>query len=125
MIKSIFPSGKYISVQNAAPITPTIYNYNYGSQPTGAQAFSGQIRYSTSNQCLEIFDGNMWHQWHSNVANVGLNQNAERLLDWVQEKIADEEKLKLLMEKNPGLKDLYEKFEMMKVMVTEQEKHGV
>ena len=125
MIKNIFPSGKYITVQNGTPTTPTIYNYNYGSQGTGAQAFAGQLRFSTSNQCLEIFDGNVCHQWQSSVTNVGLNERAESLLDWAQEKMKEEEKLKSLMAKHPGLKDLHEKLEVMKLMVTEQEKHGV
>jgi hypothetical protein len=55
-------------------------------------------------------------------AQVGLNQEAESLLDWAREKKAEERKLKELMEQHPGLKDLHDKLEIMKILCYEEDK---
>jgi hypothetical protein len=125
MIKSIFQSGKYLQVHNGNPATPNIYTtYSYGGQPEGSQSFAGQVRYSTNSQCLEIFDGTTWKQWYANATNVGLSPEAENIIDWAKQKMIKEQQLQSLMEKHPGLKDAYEKLEIMKVLVTEQEKQN-
>ena len=84
-------------------------------------AFTGQVRYNTSNQCLEVFDGNMWQQWSSGMANIGLTADAERILYWAQKKMSEELELKTRMEKHPGLKDAWERFKVMDALTLEEE----
>jgi hypothetical protein len=84
----------------------------------------GQVRYNPTGQCLEIFDGNMWVMWSTGMANVGLTPEAERILDWAQQKMFEELELKARMEKHPGLKDAYEAFKIMDALTLEEEKNA-
>ncbi len=113
MIDSIHGSGKYMQVMGGHAST---YINNYG----GLQNV-GNIRFNTSSQRMEVYDGNNWMPINMSSVQVGLNQEAESLLDWAREKKAEEQKLKVLMEQHPGLKELRDQFEMMKLLCQEQE----
>lgn len=121
MISGIYQAGRYVQVSGGTPSRPSIYNNSHSAQSAGSQAFTGQVRYNTSNQCLEVFDGNMWHQWSSSMANIGLTPDAERILDWAQKKMFEEAELKTRMERHPGLKDAFEKFKIMDALTLEEE----
>ena len=82
----------------------------------------GNMRFNTTSQCMEVYDGNYWIQINMGSVNVGLNYEAESILDWAKKKRDDDEQLKVLMERHPGLKDLHDKLEMMKVLCQEEEK---
>ena len=125
MIGGIYQAGRYVQVSGGTPSRPSIYNSGYNSTTNGPQSFTGQVRYNTSNQCLEIFDGNIWQQWASNMANIGLTPEAERILDWARDKMNDEAMLKTRMEKHPGLRDAWERFKIMDVLTLEEEKAGM
>jgi hypothetical protein len=114
MIDSIHGSGKYMQVVGGHAST---YINNY----SGLQNV-GNVRFNTNNQRMEVYDGNTWMSINMSSAQVGLNQEAESLLDWAREKKAEEQKLKALMEQHPGLQDLHDKLEMMKILCYEEEK---
>lgn len=80
------------------------------------------MRYNTSNQTMEVFDGNQWIMLNAGSASVGLTGEAESLLDWAKHKRDEEFKLKSLMEKHPGLKEAYERLEIMKALTLEEDK---
>ena len=80
----------------------------------------GQVRYNTVNQNMEVFDGNMW-QGISMATTVGLSYEAEDAVRWAIKKQQEEAALKERMEKNPGLKDAYEKFQIMDILTKEEE----
>ena len=82
MIKSITPSGRYITVSGSNANT-------YVNGYSGAQGV-GNMRYNTSTQNMEVFDGNTWITLNMDYASVGLNGEAESLLDWARKK-RDEE----------------------------------
>ena len=82
MIKSITPSGRYITVSGSNANT-------YVNGYSGAQGV-GNMRYNTSTQNMEVFDGNTWITLKMDYASVGLNGEAESLLDWARKK-RDEE----------------------------------
>jgi hypothetical protein len=124
MIKGVYPTGRYLTVTGGSPSTPSIYP-NYGTNPSGPNSFAGQVRYNGNNQCMEIFDGNMWQMVGSSVASVGLTTEAEELLDWARQKRQDEVNLKMRMEQHPGLKDAYEKFKIMDALTLEEEKSSM
>lgn len=122
MIKSIYSGGKYMSVQGGSASWPSIYNNNYGGGGPGPQSFTGQMRYSTTSQSMEVFDGSNWQTIGSTVSQVGLTPEAEALLDWAREKRQEEVNLKMRMEQHPGLKDAYEKFMIMDILTREENK---
>lgn len=124
MIKGVYNNGRYVQVSNGSPSWPSIYN-TYGSHNSnGPSNFTGQLRYNTTNQCMEVFDGNNWQMMGTSIASVGLTPEAERILDWARDKMNEEAMLKIRMEKHPGLKDAWEKFKIMDVLTLEEEKIG-
>lgn len=82
MIKSITPSGRYITVSGSNAST-------YVNGYSGAQGV-GNMRFNTSTQNMEVFDGNSWITLSMDYTSVGLNHEAESLLDWARKK-RDEE----------------------------------
>lgn len=113
MIKDIMASGRYMHVSGGSTST---YVNGYG----GAQGV-GNMRYNTSNQNMEVFDGNNWITLNMGYSSVGLTPEAEALLDWARQKRDEEIMLKARMEKYPGLKEAYERLEIMKALTLEQE----
>jgi hypothetical protein len=98
MIKNISSSGKYINV-----IGESVANYitNY----SGAQGV-GNLRFNTTNQSMEVYDGNSWMHLQMGHVNVGLNAEAESLLDWARQKRQEELELEALAETNATVRDL-------------------
>jgi hypothetical protein len=82
MIKHITPTGRYITVSGGNSST-------YVNGYSGAQGV-GNMRFNTSTQNMEVFDGNSWMMLNMDYASVGLNNEAESLLDWARKK-RDEE----------------------------------
>jgi len=81
---------------------------------------SGNVRFNTMNQQLEVYDGSMWHSITQNV-NIGMSLNAEDAIRWAQKKMDDERNLEARMAKHPGLKDAYEKFQLIDILTREIE----
>ena len=96
MIKNIHASGRYIQVTGGDAST---YVNNY----SGSQGV-GNMRYNTSNQQMEVYDGNNWTMLNMSHASVGLNNEAESLLDWARKKRDQETSLRALAEKNIAVK---------------------
>ena len=109
MIKSIAP-GYGITVTGS-------YGQPYISP--GAQS-AGMTRYNTSTQNLEVYDGNAWLTM-SNSAQISLDTETTEILNWARKKMQEESKLEDLMHRHPGLRDLYEKFELMKALCSKDE----
>lgn len=111
MIKSIMSYGKYITVTGGLPPTS-----NYVNNFSGAQGL-GNVRFNTVSQALEIWDGNTWMLLASSYASVGLNQEAEELLDWAKRKRDQELHIEQLAAQHPGIRDLKEKLDIMLALV--------
>lgn len=96
MIKYLSPQGKYMYVHggNAS---------NYINNFPGAQGV-GNMRFNTTNQNMEVWDGNGWQTLGMNTATIGLNPEAESLLDWARDKRNEELAYKSLAEKNQAVK---------------------
>ena len=82
MIKNIIASGRYVQVSGS---TSSTYVNGY----SGAQGL-GNMRFNTSTQNMEVFDGSSWITLNMDHASIGLNGEAESLLDWARKK-RDEE----------------------------------
>jgi hypothetical protein len=82
MIKSISSSGQYIQVTGGSPAA-------YVNSYSGQQGV-GNMRFNTSTQNMEVFDGNNWVTLSTAYPTVGLTGEAEALLNWARQK-RDEE----------------------------------
>lgn len=106
MIKNISASGRYMQVSGAT--SSTYVNGHSGQQGVG------NMRYNTTNQNMEVFDGNNWVMINMGHATVGLNGDAESLLDWARQKRDEEFQWKLLAEKNQAVKIALDNLEQAK-----------
>jgi predicted dehydrogenase len=116
MIKHIHARGRYMQVIGASG--GTYINAYSGSQGVG------NLRFNTSSQQMEVYDGTTWTMLNTPDATVGLNDEAESLLDWAREKRNEEIDFKARMEKHPGLKEAYERLEIMKALTLQEEKQN-
>ena len=100
MIKGINPQGRYITVVNGS-------SSNYINNYSGAQGV-GNMRYNTTNQNMEVFDGNSWQMLSMGYSTVGLNAEAESLLDWARAERDRRFKREQLIKDNPALQKALE-----------------
>ena len=98
MINGITSTSRHLYVQCGTPANP--YINNYGSM--GA----GNVRYNTTNQCLEVYDGMNWMQLTNSYATVSMSPSAEMALDWAQRKMNEEMVLEQQAKENPAIADL-------------------
>jgi hypothetical protein len=96
MIKNITASGRYIQVSGGNANT-------YVNGYSGLQGV-GNMRYNTSNQNMEVFDGNNWVTLAMDYTSVGLNGEAESLLDWARQKRDEELAWESLANENQAVK---------------------
>ena len=109
MIKGI-NSNRYISVTPSSPKE----HINNGGQS------SGEMRYSTSNQTVEVYNGNTWQNISRDV-NLMLTPDAEAAITWALTKMHEEKEFKAKMEKYPTLKSAYEQYKMVEALVYEDD----
>jgi hypothetical protein len=115
MINNIYGNSNWLNVQ----MYPGNKPYVNTTQPV-----AGLIRYNSNSNggCIEVYDGTSWQQMGNGSANIDLNEHAKEILAWAEKKMHEERKLKEMMDRHPGLKELHNKFEMMRVLCMEEEK---
>ncbi len=96
MIKDIMASGRYVQVSGGSAST-------YVNGYSGLQGV-GNMRYNTTSQNMEVFDGNNWVTLNMGYAQVGLNGEAESLLDWARQKRDEELAWESLAKENQAVK---------------------
>ena len=111
-------------INNLTVTSPFLSTSSYGGPHISNNGQSaGQIRYNTSLQQVEVYDGSVWIMLSQNVS-VGLSYEAEEVLRWAGYKMREEDDLKKRMEKYPTLKHAYEQFKMIEILVHEEETSG-
>ena len=120
MIKSIASNSRYIEVLNGTA-TPT-HVYNHTNNALGV----GNVRFNSSSQCLEVYDGSLWVLLNFNYTNIGLTSHAQFLLDWADKKQKEEIELESLAKNNPTIAALVEqknnldqKIKMVRILTKE------
>jgi hypothetical protein len=98
MIGSIYSGSSSIQVSGGSAST---YINGYG----GAQGV-GNMRFNTSSQKTEVFDGTNWITLNMGTASVSLSGEVESLLEWARQKRNEELELDRLSETNLTIKDL-------------------
>lgn len=111
MIKNIITDNAWIQQQNGYHSVPPM--------SPGAQS-AGMLRWNTNTNTVEVYNGMSWYTIDTSV-NLDLSPSAKQALSWAYDKMGEESRLKELMKKHPGLKDLHDKFEMMKILCQEEE----
>ena len=109
MIKDIHASGRYVQVSGSM-------SHTYVNGYSGLQGV-GNMRYNTSNQCMEVFDGNNWVQLNMSVPSIGLNSDAESLLDWARKKRDEEQGWYSLASTNEAVRIALDQLEQAKTRV--------
>ena len=100
MIGNIYSSSPSVIISGS---TGSTYVNGY----SGSQGV-GNMRYNTSSQKMEVFDGTNWIMLNMGTASVGLSGEAEALLNWARVKRNEELELERLAEENPTIRDLVE-----------------
>ena len=72
----------------------------------------------------QVFDGSSWLNMNSSYATVSLGTELQVLLNWARRKMIQEQDLKSLMEKHPGLKDAKDRYEVMLALVSDHNKEN-
>ncbi len=118
MINNVYGNSAWVNIQTYQGNKPYINT---------TQAASGMVRYNNNNNggCLEVYDGQNWVPFANGSVNVDLNENIKQTLTWAEKKMHEEINLKAMMERHPGLKELNDKFEMMRVLCQEEEKEKI
>ena len=94
----------------------------YESKPyisPGAQS-AGMVRYNSNMDCLEVYDGMNWQTIGNAVPTVELSPLARQAVDWAVRKQREEDELEALMKQHPGLRELHNQLEMMKILCQEE-----
>ena len=107
MIKGIQSTGLHVVTSNNPGFLPYI-------QPKTDHPSIGQMRCLQGN--IEIFDGANWLRVHFGDSTVSLGEDAQNAINWSFRKMQEEKELQDRLEKHPGLKDAYEKFQVMDVL---------
>ena len=109
--------GRYMMVNGGMPAT-TYINTSSGYMNVG------DVRYNTSIQRLEVYDGNMWIELNTSHASVGLTPDAENAIDWAIRKQREDADLESLAKTHPTIadllnqkKDIEDKIKMVQTLV--------
>ena len=119
MIKNITP-GTGLNISGNYSNWPSFYNTVSG---TGNNLL-GQLRYNGSSQNLEVYDGTNWLTVTTSYPTIELAPHVQAVVNWAQIKMAEESRLKALMDAHPGIQDLKQKLDVMVALVTKEASQG-
>jgi hypothetical protein len=113
MIKNIHSNQDYFAIHQS--YSPAQHQFSPGALS------AGDLRYNPNNGEVEVYNGLTWHVL-ANTVTINLTTETTKILEWARDKMQQDAQLKDLMARHPGLKDLNDKFEIMKVLCMEEEK---
>lgn len=108
MIKNIINSGKHVHISERDFA---------GYYQTGAD--TGTLRYNQVTRDLEVWNGSRWQAISTSIS-IGLSPEAEDAINWVLKHKQEEERLEKLMQLYPALRDLKDKFEVMRILCSKE-----
>lgn len=98
MINTIMSTGKHIIVGGGNSASNYI---NTGAGMMGV----GDLRFNTSTQQIEFYNGQSWQTFVMAQATVGLTGQAESAIDWALDKIQKEKEAWDMAEQYPAVAD--------------------
>lgn len=114
MIRNIHTNENYLVIHKG-------WNSAQHQFSPGAQS-AGLLRYNYNSNDVEVYNGMSWHTLGGDTS-INLSKETVQVLQWAENKMREEDKLQLLMDRHPGLKDLHDKYELMKALCQQEEKH--
>ena len=114
MIKGI-NAGPHLTMSNSYSNAPNI--------SPGAQS-AGMVRYNSNLQGMEVYDGQYWQHLGGAYPTIELAPASREGLEWAMRKQQEERNLRDMMARHPGLKDLHDKLEMMKVLCNDYDQEN-
>ena len=100
-------AGAHVTIGGNGTIMPYI-------NPNSNNPMIGMLR--VHNGSVQVFDGQNWSTWGPSYPTVGLDADTCELLIWCKQQRESQARLEALMKKHPGLKDLHDKFEIMRIL---------
>jgi hypothetical protein len=97
MIKNVYGSGRYLTTTNNQAT-------NYMNNFSGAQGL-GNMQFNTTNQRIEVWDGQMWQPMQMTDVSLSLTSDAVEAIAWADQKRQEEIKIQFLAERNPAVAD--------------------
>jgi hypothetical protein len=97
MIRNVYGSGRYLTALNNSAT-------NYMNNFSGAQGL-GNMRFNTTNQSVEVYDGQMWQPMQMTDVSLMLTGDAVDAIAWADQKRQEEMKIKALAEQHPAVAD--------------------
>lgn len=98
-------------------------NYLAYSNVQNELRVTGNLRYNAGTSNYEVYDGNNWQIINQSNVTVDLTARAKDILTWAEHKMYEDRQLQEMLQRHPGLKDLHDKLEMMKILCHEKEKN--
>jgi hypothetical protein len=83
----------------------------------GAQG-AGQVRYNTTYNTMEVWDGNTWMRLAT--PHIELDDEVRNIINWARNRKMQDEKLSELCQQHPGLHEARERFEIMLQLVKKE-----
>jgi hypothetical protein len=114
MINDINANSEYLTV--AGTTSPTYVTGFSGMQGVG------NVRYNTSSQCMEVYDGNNWIRLNTGSTYLDVSSKTRNILQWAEKKMQEEQRVEELCKQYPGLSKARDNYELFKKFVNEQEK---
>jgi hypothetical protein len=104
------------SVQVSGGISSTYINEYNGAHGVG------NMRFNTSSQKIEVFDGSNWIVMNTGSFSVGLTSEVESVIQWAKQKRSEEDEREQFAKTNPVIRDLLNKIkdkeEQIKMVMT-------
>jgi hypothetical protein len=104
MINNVNSSSKHMYAAGGSSLPYVSMNHNNPSQ--------GMLRLNGSD--MEVFDGNSWMKIYAGSANVGLNNEAEKAIDWAIKRMKQEEEWYKLATTNKAVRIALDQLEQAK-----------
>ena len=98
---------------NSSLINVNCYQGNNPYISPGAQS-AGMVRYNTSMQRMEVYDGVSWLELGGGYASIDVAPHVQAVIVWAQNKMAEEANYKYLAEKHASVAHALENLEQAK-----------
>jgi len=109
MINDINANSEYLIVSGTT--SPTYITGFNGMQGVG------NMRFNTSSQCIEVYDGNNWITMNTGTSYLDVSPKTRTILRWAEKKMQEEQRLEEKCKQYPGLAKARDNFEMFKKLV--------
>lgn len=106
-----------LSSHEAIYFTSSTTQHTFGMFEPYDDPYVGALRFNSSLQCYEVFDGVAW-QMHNRETVLNLDEEFVDLIEWAKRKKQEDEQLYKLLEENEGLKEIYGQFKTMKALLS-------